>query len=150
MRLKYEHICINILHISILPKAIKSHRLTYILLSMFLIHRLSVVFPDSRCTLYFPRLVQPMSTHCPLARPTLCPMHRQLIQRSTLTTPTVPCPNPVACDWRVMRDGFHLHWILIEEMLRECCKLCRYFKFKGTMTKWSFHKQTHIQLHTNT
>jgi len=25
----------------------------------------------------------------------------------------------------------------------ECCKQCRYVKFKGTMTKWSIKKPTH-------
>jgi len=26
---------------------------------------------------------------------------------------------------------------------KECCKQCRYVKFKGTMTKWPIQKQTH-------
>ena len=26
---------------------------------------------------------------------------------------------------------------------KECCKQCRYFKFKGTMTKWPVQKLTH-------
>ena len=25
----------------------------------------------------------------------------------------------------------------------ECCEQCRYFKFKGTLTKWSVQKPTH-------
>ena len=28
------------------------------------------------------------------------------------------------------------------EMFKECCKQCRHDKFKGTMTKWSVHKET--------
>jgi len=27
--------------------------------------------------------------------------------------------------------------------MKECCKQCRYVKFKGTITKWPVHKQTH-------
>ena len=26
---------------------------------------------------------------------------------------------------------------------KECCKHCSHVKFKGTMTKWPVHKQTH-------
>jgi len=26
---------------------------------------------------------------------------------------------------------------------KECCKQCRYVKFKGTMTQWPVQKQTH-------
>jgi len=34
--------------------------------------------------------------------------------------------------------------IQIEVMVKqECCKQCRYVKFKGTMTKWPVQKQTH-------
>jgi len=41
--------------------------------------------------------------------------------------------------------------ISIEEMFKEeCCKQCRDIKFKGNMTKWPVHKQTHrtTQKHT--
>ena len=33
---------------------------------------------------------------------------------------------------------------------KECCKQCRYVKFKGTMTKWPVQKLTHrtTQKHT--
>jgi len=27
--------------------------------------------------------------------------------------------------------------------IKECCKQCRYVKFKGTMTKWTVQKLTH-------
>ena len=39
---------------------------------------------------------------------------------------------------------------------KECCKQCRYVKFKGTMTKWPVQKlthrttQKHVQLHDAT
>ena len=36
--------------------------------------------------------------------------------------------------------------IQIEEMFKQrnqCCKQCRYVKFKGTMTKWPVQKLTH-------
>ena len=26
---------------------------------------------------------------------------------------------------------------------KECCKQCRHVKYKGTMTNWPVHKQTH-------
>ena len=33
---------------------------------------------------------------------------------------------------------------------QQCCKQCRYVKFKSTMTQWPVHKQTHrtVQKHS--
>ena len=54
-------------------------------------------------------------------------------------------PNCAIC----LQNSVYLHQnhVNIRKLKRfltiECCKQCRHVKFKGTMTKWPVHKQTH-------